>query len=164
MPILLLLVLAAAGLGWFESRPCPFTQQEELVPAAPERSWQDRCKDRFDAARSEAAEDADFPDFARGELHTDDNPGGLGGVWYRIELPGGVRYGAGVSGPQDGEIPDVEWYSLNGAISPTDRFSLWKDEGGRSGFVAGVDPYSPRREAFQLVLRQAIDDCLEMEE
>jgi hypothetical protein len=179
MPILLLILFAVVGLEWLKSDCCPLAgdADSEIAFQPPARSWQDRCRDRLDAARSEAATDGAFIEFARGELRTADSPGGPGGIWYRLELPTGVRYGAGVSARQEGDIPDVDWYSLNGAVEPdrlavwkdgavepAERLSMWKDAGGRSGFVGANDGDALRRTAFQLVFQRAIDDCMEMDE
>ena len=171
MPILLLFVFAAIGLGLYSPcglGGCPLFGggDDTLVAAAPAdpRPWQVRCLSRFDAARSEAADAGNFPEFARGELLHNET---TGGVWYRIERDG-LRYSAGISGVQEGDIPDVDWYSLNGAAEPTGaqapsgRFSLWRDQGGRSGFVAGLDGDPIRRAAFELVFQRAVDDCMEM--
>jgi len=164
MPILLLYLVATLGITWFQSETGPFDGDPVVLDAAPARPVQDRCRDRMDAARSQAARSADFPEFARGELRTDDNPGGRGGVWYRLELADGSRYGAGLSGPQGGGIVDTDWQNLNGTVEPADCFSHFRDQAGRSGFVAAVDPDTVRRRAFQLVFEQALDDCLEMTE
>lgn len=172
MPILLVVLLAAFTLGWLDrGSDCEAGADDVLAvdlvdlddaPAPP--TWQAQCRARFEEARADVALITAQPALTRAEVRTDEGPGGTGSVTYTVTLPDGQQLCATVSGVQPGDVPDNDWYSLNGATPPADAFSYWKDQGGRSGAVAGKGGTAVERDAFKLVFQSAIDDCLELDE
>lgn len=172
MPILLVVLLAAFTLGWLDRGDADVREVSEVfpvdlvdlddVPAPP--TWQEQCRARFEEARADVALINGAPFVARAEVRTDEGPGGLGGVSYDVTLPGGQRLCAIVSGLQPGGARDHDWYSLNAPVEKEGAFSVWKDQGGRSGAVAGQGGTATERDAFKLIFQSAIDDCLELDE
>jgi hypothetical protein len=175
MPILILILVAIFGAGWFEweNHKAPKPAATAIAPPAtmgPQRvPWQQRCEERFLKAHQLAVLKG-YPFFQRGEVHTGDEPAN-GGVWFRLVTDEGVRYSAGVSGFQSWDIGDTSWLNLNGPtgmtvyageMAGTGKLSLWRDRLGRSGLVAGLDPDVERMRFFTQTFQPAVDECLLM--
>lgn len=177
MPIILAFLLFLLGIGWFnkshapKKHRCP-SEVARIVPADPPVSNQARCRARFEDARRLLVGKAMLRDgehstaevdlWRSAEIRTDGNPGGEGGVWLSLKVPGGGHWGAGVSPrqPSEGEKYPV-WHDFGGA---PDKVSLFKDVADRSGFIAAVDPDDARRADFVETMQSAVDECLAMEE
>ncbi len=158
--------LVAAAAWWSHKPACHCRYARKAEPAAFRAAtpdWETRCRAHLQSMADEMMAYSHYgmklPDMPKIEIK---NGGPQGeGLWFHISGPKGETYAAGVSGVQQGDIPDADWYSLNNPAMSFERISFFRDYKGRSGFYAAIDPNIDSLDWFGMHARAALDACLE---
>jgi hypothetical protein len=158
---LALALAIGTGAALFDAR-CPVAEPE---PPAPDAAWEMHCVEHLAAVRRAIAEGA-LGEPMEGVVGTFDGPAGPT-VMLRI---GDHRFVAGASATPQPDIADRDWYDLNhGFAAAADTLpssvnepsmSLFKDEFGRSAFLASLGDSGPHRARFVALAQPALDACL----